>query len=186
METQYHIIKSFSYTRYDGEKTMFDQLYGTILINKCIPIIGYIGDRIDYRLLTRILYIDKDVCEHIKEHAPALIDSIKGKPAVIEEGTGIKEIFTGREINVDNVDNIIVKNRLVLSYLESDGSIIPNIMDEEPQIKFYDSDLLLLLKAFEFKSRKKELKEIEEHYNFKWDEGPITDSVVFEKDELKL
>ena len=70
-----------------------------------------------------------------------------------------------------------------MMYLDCDKSIIPDILSDEPRIKFFDSDLMMLFKAFKFKSRKKELKVIEESFHFRMDDE-ITDSAVFEKEKL--
>lgn len=183
METKYFIAKGFSYTDIDDDgHHPYDRRYGSIIINKCTPEIGYIGDKIDYRLLMRVLYTDKDVRKHVEENAQCLIKYIKGKPAVIEDGDLIKRIFTGREIELVG-DKILIKEKLVMMYLDCDKSIIPDILSDEPRIKFFDSDLMMLFKAFKFKSRKKELKVIEESFHFRMDDE-ITDSAVFEKEKL--
>lgn len=179
-DDSYRIYHQISFDKQDHDPLKTNRGYGTIIIHKIIPSITYVGYPIDYRLLLRIMYIDKDIRRILKYYIEHMgVSDIKETISEIEVNDDIHEMWIGemssktREVNPVNI-----KKRKLFTLLGN------TILSLDP-LTFYHRDLLMLFKVMDLKSRKEELRNILKTWRFKYDK-PETDLFIFDCEDFKL
>lgn len=176
-----HLI-SFDKQEYDKNSK---RCYGNIMINKVLSTVTYVGDPIDYRLLMRILYIDKDV--------RFILKSYLNEYTLISEETSFRPTISEVEICPDM--NVVWYGEMSKSTYETNPVNIRKrrlfttfsntILTIEP-LCFNPIELLMLFKVFGFESRKRELRNILKAWRFRYD-IPESEIFIFESDkDLKI
>lgn len=184
LEEEYWIKHPISFDRQDHD-TNSRRGYGNIIINKVLSTVTYTGDIIDYRLLMRILYIDKDVRRTLKTYTnefDLIPEDSSYRPTIseVEICPDMIDVWFGEMSNeVYEVDSLNVRKKRLFTTLSN------QILTVEP-LTFTPLELLMLFKVMKLKSRKEELRGILEAWRFRYD-IPESDVYIFESDDdLKL
>jgi len=183
-EEEYWIKHPISFDRQDHD-TNSRRVCGNIIINKVLSTVTYVGDQIDYRLLMRILYIDKDVRYTLRSYL--------NEYTLISKETSFRPTISEVEICPDM--NVVWYGEMSKATYETDPVNIRKrrlfttfnntILMIEP-LCFNPIELLMLFKVLGFESRKRELRNILKVWRFRYD-IPESEIFIFESDEdLKI
>lgn len=182
-EEEYWIKHPISFDKQEYDKNS-KRCYGNIVINKVLSTITYVGDPIDYRLLMRILYIDKDTRSILRSHLNeyTLIPDKSFRPTIseVEVCPDMNVIWYGEmSKSTYETDPVNTRKRRIFTTFNN------TILTIEP-LCFNPIELLMLFKVLGFESRKRELRNILKVWRFRYD-IPESEVFIFESDEdLKI
>ena len=182
-EEEYWIKHPISFDKQEYDKNS-KRCYGNIVINKVLSTITYVGDPIDYRLLMRILYIDKDTRSILRSYLNeyTLIPDKSFRPTIseVEVCPDMNDIWYGEmSKSTYETDPVNTRKRRIFTTFNN------TILTIEP-LCFNPIELLMLFKVLGFESRKHELRNILKVWRFRYD-IPESEVFIFESDEdLKI
>lgn len=178
-EEGYWIKHPISFDKQEYDKNS-KRCYGNIVINKVLSTVTYVGDPIDYRLLIRMLYIDKDVRRTLKKYLDGcnLIHECMSKPTIseVEVCPDIHDMWYGEMTKQTyEVDPVNIRKRRIFTTFGN------TVISFEP-VYFNPIELMMIFKVMELKSRKQELRNILNVWRFRYD-IPENETFIFESDD---
>lgn len=179
-EEEYWIKHPISFDKQEYDKNS-KRCYGNIVINKALSTVTYVGDPIDYRLLIRILYIDKDVRRTLKKYLDGctlIPENSISKPTIseVELCPDVHSMWYGEMTKQTyEVDPVNIRKRKIFT-------IFGNTVFSFEPVYFNPIELLMLFKVMDLKARKQELSDILKVWRFRYN-IPENEIFIFESDD---